>query len=491
MVEDPSAGLQLPSVKVEMDGRMIDSDTITADDFFTLKPNELWLMSDQYRDTVQLTLLSDRFDNLNGRVGQLAKLSKLQGISRIRSLDDAAPLLFQHTVYKSYPMSLVEKGRFDLLTRWLDGLTVHDLSGVDVSGCSGFDSWFDALEAQTPLRPNHSTGTSGKLSIIPRDTKDLERFELNHLRQMDPFGSEPDRMAAIRAGNAPIPIVYPSSRHGRHVAQRMLDGLVRRMGSEATTYVLYDDFLSADVASLAGRVRGASMKGTLEDMKIAPGLLGLYRASLERQSAQANDQERFFERVLADLVGENAFVFGNVPLLYAWTEMGEARGLKSLFGAGSSITSGGGLKGSEVPADWRVRIEAFLGAPIRLGYGMSELIAGAAECPHGVYHLSPFTIPFILDPATGAPLPRSGTQTGRFAFFDLLVESYWGGFVTGDKVTMTWGGCECGRKGPYFDPLIERFSELEGGDDKISCSGSNDAHEEAMAWLASKASELG
>jgi len=36
----------------------------------------------------------------------------------------------------------------------------------------------------------------------------------------------------------------------------------------------------------------------------------------------------------------------------------------------------------------------------------------------------------------------------------------------------------------------ERFSELEGGDDKISCSGSNDAHEEAMSWLMAQASEL-
>ena len=469
----------------------METQTITADQFFELSPTELWSLSDAERDAVQLSILSNRFDVLKTAIAQLGKLAKLQDVEEVTSFDDAAPLLFQHTVYKSYPMSLIERGRFDLLTRWLDGLTVHDLSNVDVSGCTGFDSWFAALEAQTPLRPNHSTGTSGKLSIIPRDEKDLEQFELNHIRQMVPFGDEPDRMAAMRASNAAVPIVYPSSRHGRHVAQRMLDGLVRRLGSDETTYVLYDEFLSADVASLAGRVRGASMKGTLEDMKIPADLLEMYRASLDRQSAQTKDQERFFERVLAELVGRDAFVFGNVPLLYAWTQMGEARGLKSLFGPGSSITSGGGLKGSTVPPDWRERVEAFLGAPIRLGYGMSELIAGAGECPKGVYHLSPHTIGFVLDPSTGDPLPRSGTQTGRFAFFDLLVQSYWGGFVTGDKVTVTWGGCECGRKGPYFDPHIERFSELEGGDDKISCSGSNDAHEEAMAWLATKASELG
>lgn len=455
-----------------------------------LPANDLWSLEQVDLEAIQLTIMAARFRDLRPRIAQLAKLAKLQGVESIGAINDVAPLLFQHTVYKSYPVSLLEKGRYDLLTRWLDGLTVHDLSGVDVSGCAGFDTWFDALEAQTPLRPNHSTGTTGKLSIIPRDVDDLEVFEITHLRQMEPFGNEPDRLGMIRDGDAPIPIVYPSYRHGRHVAQRRLDGVVRRQGSEATTYVLYDDFLSADVASLAGRVRGATMKGTLDEMEIAPELMAQYRTWLDRQSSQAKDQENFFDRILRDLKGKKVFAFGNVPLMYAWTEMGEARGLSGVFAPESIILSGGGLKGSSVPDGWRERVERFLGANMGFGYGMSESLPSNRECAFGNYHASPLAVHFVLDAATGAPLPRSGTQVGRYAFFDLLAASYWGGFVTGDKVAVTWGGCECGRKGPYFDPVIERFSELEGGDDKISCSGSNDAHEEAMAWLTSKASEL-
>lgn len=400
---------------------------MTADELFELPNNDLWLMSPEDRDAIQLSILSERFEALRPRIAQLGKLAKLQGIESIDAIETAAPLLFEHTVYKSYPLALIERARFDMLTKWLDGLTIHDLSAVDVSGCKGFDSWFDALEAQTPLRPNHTTGTTGKLSIIPRDVKDLETFELNHAKQMEPFGSETDRYAGLRGRNDAIPIVYPSYRHGRHVAQRMLDGLIRRLGSEETTHVLYDEFLSADVASLTGRVRGASLKGTLDDMEIPADLLVQYRASIDRQGMQANDQQAFFDNILADLKGQDVFAFGNVPLLYAWTEMGEARGLATLFGPGTVISSGGGLKGSTVPEDWRQRVETFLGAELRLGYGMSELIAGAAECPEGYYHLPPLTIAYILDPATGEQLPREGTQTGRFAFFDLLVQSYWGG----------------------------------------------------------------
>jgi hypothetical protein len=460
---------------------------------FDQPTGELWLIDPAEREASQLAAMSARFKEFRPRIGQLDKLASLQGVDNLSSLNDVTPLLFQHTVYKSYPVSLLEKSRFDLLTRWLGGLTVHDLSGVDVSGCQSIDSWFDALEAQTPLRPSHSTGTTGKLSIIPRDVEDLGRFEQFRVRGLvePPFGDEPDRLAAVRDGNNPIPIVYPSHRYGRHVAQRMLDGLVRNLGSEETTYALYDDFMSADVASLAGRVRGASQRGALEDMEIAPELLQRYKTSLERQANQAQDQEAFFERILAELHGRKVFAFGVAPFLYNWAVLGEARGLQGLFAPESVIGSGGGLKGASLPDDWQERVERFLGAKLGVGgYGMSELTAGHSTCPQGHYHVSPYAVPFVLDAESGVPLPREGTQTGRYAFFDISAGSYWGGFVTGDKVTITWDGCECGRRGPYVHSSIERFSELEGGDDKISCSGSNDAHEEALSWLTARANQI-
>jgi hypothetical protein len=448
---------------------------------FARSADELWLTDPAEREASQLAAMSERFEEARPRIAQLDKLACLQGVDSIETLNDVAPLLFQHTVYKSYPVSLLEKGRFDVLTRWLDGLTVHDLSRVDVSGCDTIDSWFDALEAQTPLRPVHSTGTSGKLSIIPRDLEDLEQSAQSRTRSQE-------SIAALGDGNNPIPIVYPSYRYGRQGAQRMLDGLVKTIGSEETTYTLYNDFNSADVASLAGRVRGASEKG--EELKIAPDLLKRFKTSLERRTNQAQDQEAFFERILADLRGKKVYVFGVPPYLYNMAVQGEARGIQGLFAPESLIASGGGLKGVSLPDDWQERIERFMGAKLAYGYGMTELLCGHGKCTRGHYHVSPYAVPFVLDAETGVPLPREGVQTGRYAFFDPRPGSYWGGFVTGDKVTITWDGCACGRKGPYVHPSIERFSELEGGDDKISCSGSNDAHEEAMSWLTARANEI-
>jgi hypothetical protein len=106
-------------------------------------------------------------------------------------------------------------------------------------------------------------------------------------------------------------------------------------------------------------------------------------------------------------------------------------------------------------------------------------------CERDHYHIAPWIIPFVLEPDTSAILPRTGTVTGRFAFYDLLPDTHWGGFISGDEVTMSWDrDCGCGREGPYIQGGIARFSDQRGGDDKISCAASAEAHEEAMDFLS-------
>lgn len=372
-----------------------------------------------------------------------------------------------------------------MMTKWLDGLTVHDLSGLDVSDCDSFDSWFVSLEAQSPIRPIHSTGTTGKLSVMPRGVWETEFFAHQFLHSNEPFGDGSDPMKRLidASGGGPVPIVHPSYRHGRHLAQRMMDALVAGIGSEETTYVLNEEYLSADLMSLVGQVRGASQRGELDKLDIAPAMLEKFRAMVSGQEEAQQKQKLFFERLVDELLGKAAYVVGVTPHLYDWMLRGEERGINQLFAPQSIVSTGGGAKGLDLPPDWKERIESFIGAPMRFGYGMSESLGGAMGCELGNYHPPVSSILYILDLHTGDPLPREGTQTGRHAFLDLNPQSYWGGFVTGDKVTVTWDGCECGRRGPYFHPSIERLSEADGGDDKVSCSGSADAHKEATDWL--------
>ena len=82
-------------------------------------------------------------------------------------------------------------------------------------------------------------------------------------------------------------------------------------------------------------------------------------------------------------------------------------------------------------------------------------------------------------------LPRKGVQTGRYAFFDLMPETYWGGFISGDQVTIHWEeDCPCGWKGPRIGPVDYPFPEMEGGDDKITCAGTAQAYNEFMDFVS-------
>jgi len=168
---------------------------------------------------------------------------------------------------------------------------------------------------------------------------------------------------------------------------------------------------------------------------------------------------------------------------------GLKRGYRRMFSPDSFFVVGGGNKGRDLPDDWKDTVAEFLGGRIRPNYGMSEIQAGAALCPQGYYHMQPWVILYQLDPSTGAVLPRAGTVTGRLGVFDLCASTYWGGFLTGDEVTINWAdqqSCACGRQGPYLHDAMRRYTEKEGGDDKITCAGAPQAHDRALEFVLSQ-----
>ena len=131
--------------------------------------------ADQLRG-LQLSALRMRFAELRDAIPVLATMADESAISAIESLDDVVPLLFQHSVYKSYPVSLLIKNKFTALTCWLDRLTTADLRSVDVSGCDSIDSWLEILDTQTDLRVMHTSGTAGMMSFLPRSTSEWDQM---------------------------------------------------------------------------------------------------------------------------------------------------------------------------------------------------------------------------------------------------------------------------------------------------------------------------
>ena len=450
---------------------------------------QVYALPPEEQARIQLAGLRKRYADLVGRIPIVGKLSEQQGIRELRSIEDAAPLLLPHSTYKSYSLALIERGQFDRLTRWLDGLTAHDLSGIDATACETIDEWVQLLDAQTPIRVIHSTGTTGKLSFLPRSEFEVERMVQGWRRTFDHYRDEPARIA-VPVEQASV--IFPWYRHGAMAYHRLLDGMVRHLfaGNEDMIFALNPGRLSADAISLAGRVRAAEAKGELGQLQIAPKLVAR-RAAFLREQAEAPERMRaYLARLQAQLAGRSIAAMGSLPQQFDLANTATQNGIQGLFNPISYVAAGGGNKGRELPDDWDSTVKRFYGVPtLSDGYGMSEVVVGTRACPQHRYHLPAYVVPFVLDPATGQPAPRQGTCTGRLGVFDLNARHYWGGFLTGDKVTLSWGDepCDCGRQGPYLHAGIRRFSESEGGDDKITCAGAPDAHDRAIEFIVNSA----
>jgi hypothetical protein len=113
---------------------------------------------------------------------------------------------------------------------------------------------------------------------------------------------------------------------------------------------------------------------------------------------------------------------------------------------------------------------------------MAEIDPTAPMCEADRYHRPPWVMWLVLDQA-GEQLAAAedGVLDGRFAALSMLFEGRWGGLITGDHVRMDLGTCDCGRPGPTIFDDVRRYSEEQGGDDKIGCAGSMEAYVRGMA----------
>jgi hypothetical protein len=193
---------------------------------------------------------------------------------------------------------------------------------------------------------------------------------------------------------------------------------------------------------------------------------------------------RFVDEVIEELRGERIWLLATWNVLYTIAKAALDRGLTEVFAPDSLVTTGGGAKGQVVPDDWEASVRRFVGVDhVQHAYVMSEITALNKMCERGRYHFEPWIVPFVLDPEDGSVLPRVGEHTGRAAVFDLMADTYWGGFITGDEVTASFEQCGCGRTTAHLARTIERFSEKQGSDDKITCVAAEDAHRAALEFL--------
>ncbi len=436
-------------------------------------------------ELLQREAMARRFADHRANIEMVRNLADRLGIKEVREFDDIVPLFFAHTAFKSYPAALLDKKRFDLMTKWLGKLTTHDLSKVDVRGCESIDEWIDRLDAQTPLEVITSSGTTGTISIIPKEKAGaIQGMELWKMFLFQRFGKEPTPEEL----DPKVDVIWPNYAKGKLGHLRIADMLKRSFtgGDESRFHALYTEEVSADLMFLASKLRRAASRGELDRVSVDPKLLARKSEFEAMEARRPQEMAAFFERCTKQLAGKRVFMTGAYHLMYELALEGLKRGVKNVFAKDSAILTGGGLKGFVLPENYMAVIQEFLGVDrIQEGYGMSEISAFHWACDEKHYHVQPWVIPFLLDPDTSQPLPREGVVTGRAAFYDFLNNSHWGGIISGDEITIDWSTpCRCGLASVHIHHEIMRYSEKKGvEDDRISCSATDEVKTEALRFM--------
>ncbi len=431
-----------------------------------------------YHD-VQLAALKIHYAKVRGSVAALDKLADREGIKGIDSIEEGLPLLFDHRVLKNYPLSLIEKRDVGRLNAWLDRLTTHDLTKVDLTGVNTVDAWLDKLDAFGML-VGHSSGTTGKLSFVPRSQVEFPSWQRTYYEAQR-------ATTGVDAYTDPVETFFPGYRGGHQMMMKMLELFnVPAAGGPEHYHTLYPHHISSDLLSLAARMQVAEDRGELDKLGLDPALLTARQELIAQGKRREQDIQAWFFELFEKNRGKRVKLGGSFGDLIKTARSGIEKGLKPEFGAGSFIMTGGGMKGlKDAPDDWEGYVRDYFGIDtIGMFYGMSEVMSMSLRCSAGNYHIMPHTIPLLFDRDMKL-LPRQGTQTGRYAFYDLLPQTYWGGFISGDQLTIDWEeDCACGWKGPRVLPEITRFAEMEGGDDKISCAGTQQAYNEFLDFVS-------
>ncbi|WP_405512837.1 hypothetical protein [Streptomyces canus] len=423
--------------------------------------------ADELRE-LQLEAARESFTAHRERVPLLRTRAAETGVEEVTGLDDLVPLLFSHTSYKSYPVSLITAGRWDRLLRWYTTVSAVEPGDVDMDGVRDIDEWTDRITA-AGHRPYITSGTSGKVSFLNCDASDLSFLHdiLEHLTCWpDPLPPKPTRRGYLLA-----PASGP---------MRSIDGF--RWHADVFAQPGETRLLTEDEMRVSELMSSALLRRRIAEGAATPQEISSFETASESREGELG-------AAMAQIV-DDISAHRDEPLLIAGMNNQQFTLIQALRARGvpdgslhpdTLVLSGGGNKGRALPDDYQQQLTAFYDGVRRVrSYGMTELQGSCLACEQGNYHVPPWVIPLVLDePGEKLLNPEQGVVEGRFAFLDVSLEGRWGGLISGDRVFVDFSPCACGRPGPKVLPDIRRYGDL-GGDDKITCAATLDSYVRGM-----------
>ncbi|CAH2917765.1 MAG: hypothetical protein CPSOU_3121 [uncultured Paraburkholderia sp.] len=439
-----------------------------------VKPDEAFNMPSADLAPLQLQAAQELLDEKYEKIPLLRKRADDAGVDRIRSFDDIVPLLFAHTVYKSYPQSFFDQGRWDRMLQWLQTISVQKVTDVDVSGVTNVDEWIERLHDAGHM-VLATSGTSGKVSFLNHTRGDQE-MKKRHFR----YAVGWPLVDMVNSAQRPMFWLGPARGPNSAIESHVINSA--NFGKAGAIYALTEEPLRIGDVSKAASLRKRMSEGTAEPREIE---------ALQTHNAAKAERAQAAMRKIADMIldmrHEPIYVAGLWAQHMVVMERARERGIPDGdFHPATVIQAGGGVKGVALPPDYQEQVDRFYGKVIRPGaYRMTEMAQMLPRCEAGRYHRAAGQIILPLD-ASGEKLLKPGSVANgaveaRMAFLDLGYEGRWGGTITGDKVTIDFSDrCPCGRHGPTILDNITRFAQQPGENDHIGCAGTIDSYVRGM-----------
>jgi len=358
----------------------------------------------------------------------------------IKSNDDLNKIpLLPDSFFKDYPEG---KGYLS----WLKTIFTGSIPNVDFKTDS--PSHDEIIEGFNKKGINimFTSGTSGRLSFIPRDTLSWNRVKYSAMKSViELMNYDPNDSAVLLIPDPRQTNLTIASLFG--IAYDLYDPLNIHVALDIKITTQFLRMQRDETIGLREKIKAKAMS------KISP--IVQKRSDL-RIISILEQMEKEGKKIN---IGGPPFWLDRI--MEHMKQEGKTVSLKS-----SQTLTGGGWKAEEnkrTPEEiFRKKVKETLGIPqhhFHDVYAMSECSSVFLSCGKHYKHIPPVIVPFVLDEELK---PIGYNKFGRFAFIDPLPTSYPGFIITGDQVKLLEHCPGCDREGPVLDVEVNRMPGVEG-----------------------------
>jgi hypothetical protein len=370
------------------------------------------------------------------------RVCELNGVTpdKIKSKDDFSKIpLLPDTFFKDYP-----EGRGFL--NWLKAIFTGSIPRVDFrTDTPSHDEVINEF-SKKGVNIMFTSGTSGRFSFIPRDTRSWNRVRYSAMKSVielmnyDPSDSAILLIPDPRQTNLTIASLFG-------IAYDLYDPTNINVALDMKITTQFLRMQRDETIGIREKIKAKAMSkiSPIVQKKSDSKMIALLeQAQKEGKKLNIGGPPFWLDRIITRMKNEG----------------------KTVNLEASQVLTGGGWKADEdkrTPEEiFRKKVADVLSIPqnhYRDVYAMSECSSVFLSCEEHFKHIPPVIIPFVLDEELS---PVGYKEFGRFAFIDPLADSYPGFIITGDRVKLLEHCPGCDREGPVLDIEVTRLPGVEG-----------------------------